>query len=258
MRQSREGRFHPIDGLRRQPRRRIRLSDPALRWGTSKSVRHCACMRMTLPFALPVLATVLLVAIPEREASGATPVLSNWVSVSLAHEEPILIRRGHGRHAARGRHGRARGHSHHRRFRAGHIRRAFRARSAGGLHELTGAAVVGSGPIFGSSVRMPEAQVPRRIASVSEFDSMADVNRSKALDCEVARTVVSGYAFSSVSPTNCSGPVYAFEATRANKTYAVRLSASTGEIVNVQKLPSEVLPGPSDRSSSIEPPLPVD
>lgn len=87
---------------------------------------------------------------------------------------------------------------------------------------------------------------------------MVDVNRLKALDCEMARTVVSGYAFSSVSPTNCSGPVYAFRANRADKTYAVRLSASTGEIMKVQKVPSEVLPRPSDDSSSIEPPLPVD
>jgi hypothetical protein len=103
---------------------------------------------------------------------------------------------------------------------------------------MAAAAAVETGPIFGSSVRLIETQVRHPVPSASEPHPAVDVERITVFDCEAARTVVNGYAFSSVSPTNCSGPVYAFQASRGDKTYAVLLSASTGEILKVQKLPT--------------------
>jgi hypothetical protein len=193
------------------------------------------------------MAGLSLLVIPDGEALGATPLISSWIGTALIDQDPILIRGGHGRHAARGRRGHVRGHSHHHRLRAGHVRRAFRSgsRSTGNSHEAATAASFGAGPIFGASIRTAEVQVPHQVASASEPIAGIDVNRIKALDCEAARRVVSGYAFSTVSPTSCSGPIYAFQASRADSTYAVLLSASSGEILKVQKLPGSAPSQPS-------------
>jgi len=148
------------------------------------------------------------------------------------------------------------------------------------------AAAIGSEPVFGSSLSWTEPAVLRPAGSVSQSDTPAEVDTHtpadvlsssispaslpadvdtrtpadvdtrtpaqghtrNALDCDRAREVVSEYAFSAVSPTNCSGPIYAFQASRGDTAYAVRLSASTGEITKVEK------PAPPDPATSAVPP----
>lgn len=60
---------------------------------------------------------------------------------------------------------------------------------------------------------------------------------SAGLTCDKASAVVSGYGFSSVTPSSCSGKVYAFNATRDGKAFAIKLDPRSGELTEVKKLP---------------------
>lgn len=60
---------------------------------------------------------------------------------------------------------------------------------------------------------------------------------ASGLSCEKATSVVSGYGFSSVTPSSCSGKVYAFNAQRDGKTFAIKLDPKSGELTEVKKLP---------------------
>jgi hypothetical protein len=60
---------------------------------------------------------------------------------------------------------------------------------------------------------------------------------ASGLSCEKATSVVTGYGFSSVTPSSCSGKVYAFNATRDGKAFAIKLNSANGELTEVKKLP---------------------
>jgi hypothetical protein len=60
---------------------------------------------------------------------------------------------------------------------------------------------------------------------------------ASTLSCEKATSVVTGYGFSSVTPSSCSGKVYAFNATRDGKSFAIKLDSANGELTEVKKLP---------------------
>jgi len=60
---------------------------------------------------------------------------------------------------------------------------------------------------------------------------------ASSLSCEKATSVVTGYGFSSVTPSSCSGKVYAFNATRDGKSFAIKLNSANGELTEVKKLP---------------------
>ena len=60
---------------------------------------------------------------------------------------------------------------------------------------------------------------------------------ASGLSCEKATSVVTGYGFSSVTPSSCSGKVYAFNATRDGKSFAIKLNSANGELTEVKKLP---------------------
>jgi hypothetical protein len=57
-----------------------------------------------------------------------------------------------------------------------------------------------------------------------------------ALSCDKATGIVSGYGFSSVKASDCEGQVYAFNAARAGKSYAIKLNAVSGELTEVRKI----------------------
>lgn len=57
------------------------------------------------------------------------------------------------------------------------------------------------------------------------------------LSCEKATSVVSGYGFSNVTPSSCKGKVYAFNAQRDGKSFAIKLDSASGELTDVKKLP---------------------
>jgi hypothetical protein len=57
------------------------------------------------------------------------------------------------------------------------------------------------------------------------------------ISCEQATAVVSGFGFSSVEAASCSGKVYAFNAKRDGKSFAIKLDSTSGELTEVKKLP---------------------
>jgi hypothetical protein len=60
---------------------------------------------------------------------------------------------------------------------------------------------------------------------------------ASGMSCDKAASVVSGYGFSSVTPSSCGGKVYAFNAQRDGKNFAVKLDPKSGELTEVKKLP---------------------
>jgi hypothetical protein len=57
-----------------------------------------------------------------------------------------------------------------------------------------------------------------------------------AISCDKAEKIVSGYGFTSVKPTTCTGQVFAFNATRSGKAYVIKLSSASGELTEVRKV----------------------
>jgi hypothetical protein len=53
--------------------------------------------------------------------------------------------------------------------------------------------------------------------------------------CEEARTIITKYAFDSVVAKSCAGEVYSFAARRSGNPYGVKISAVTGELIEVKK-----------------------
>jgi hypothetical protein len=56
------------------------------------------------------------------------------------------------------------------------------------------------------------------------------------MSCDKAEKIVSGYGFTSVKPTTCTGQVFAFNATRSGKAYVIKLSSASGELTEVKKV----------------------
>ena len=59
---------------------------------------------------------------------------------------------------------------------------------------------------------------------------------STAISCDKAEEIVSGYGFANVTPTICTGQVFAFNATRSGNTYVIKLSSANGELTAVNKV----------------------
>ena len=57
-----------------------------------------------------------------------------------------------------------------------------------------------------------------------------------AISCDNAEKIVSGYGFANVTPTTCTGQVFAFNATRSGKSYVIKLSSASGELTEVNKV----------------------
>ena len=57
------------------------------------------------------------------------------------------------------------------------------------------------------------------------------------LSCEKATEVVSGFGFSSVEASSCAGKLYAFNAKRNGKSFAIKLDPASGQLTEVKKLP---------------------
>ncbi|MDO8354345.1 MAG: hypothetical protein Q7T14_12855 [Aestuariivirga sp.] len=80
----------------------------------------------------------------------------------------------------------------------------------------------------------------KSVASV-EKKAVAPVEKKTAsaapgMSCDKAGQIVSGYGFTSVKPTTCTGQVFAFNATRSGKAYMIKLSSASGELTEVKKV----------------------
>jgi hypothetical protein len=58
----------------------------------------------------------------------------------------------------------------------------------------------------------------------------------KTIGCTAGAAVVTGYGFADVKPKVCTGTSYAYTAARAGKTYQIKLTAASGEIIDVKKM----------------------
>lgn len=88
--------------------------------------------------------------------------------------------------------------------------------------------------------RQPAASVPgaamKKTAAAKATTAESKPKSAAALSCDKATAIVTGYGFATVKAEDCQGQVYAFNATRDGKTYAIKLSARSGELTEVKKL----------------------
>jgi hypothetical protein len=82
-----------------------------------------------------------------------------------------------------------------------------------------------------------EKQKPQKNKAAAKPAEPKKAAAASGLSCEKATSVVTGYGFSSVQPSSCSGKVYAFNATRDGKSFAIKLDSASGELTEVKKLP---------------------
>lgn len=59
--------------------------------------------------------------------------------------------------------------------------------------------------------------------------------KAKSLSCDKASEIVSGYGFTSIKSTSCTGPVYAFNASRDGKPFSIKMNSASGELTEVKK-----------------------
>lgn len=83
----------------------------------------------------------------------------------------------------------------------------------------------------------PKKSASRPATQTEGQQKSKTASAASGLSCEKATSVVSGYGFSSVTPSSCSGKVYAFNAQRDGKSFAIKLDPKSGELTEVKKLP---------------------
>ena len=98
------------------------------------------------------------------------------------------------------------------------------------------------------SVSVPKPVIKKRVVTADkksvetvEKKAVASVEKKTApatagMSCDKAEKIVSGYGFTSVKPTACTGQVFAFNATRSGKAYVIKLSSASGELTEVKKV----------------------
>ncbi len=91
-------------------------------------------------------------------------------------------------------------------------------------------------------VAKPKLVIPRNVqtATLSKPDVTVKPKSkpvsSKTIGCTAGAAVVTGYGFGAVKPRACTGNTYAYTAARGGRNYEIKLTAATGEIVDVKKL----------------------
>jgi hypothetical protein len=83
---------------------------------------------------------------------------------------------------------------------------------------------------------------PPKSASAPSAEATATASATKAapigsgsVSCDKAQKLVQGYGFADVKPAVCTGKVFAFNAMRDGKPYAIKVDAATGELTEVKK-----------------------
>ena len=92
-----------------------------------------------------------------------------------------------------------------------------------------------------SIVKKPVETAEKKPVETVEKKAVASVEKktvpaTAGMSCDKAEKIVSGYGFTSVKPTTCTGQVFAFNATRSGKAYVIKLSSASGELTEVKKV----------------------
>lgn len=85
------------------------------------------------------------------------------------------------------------------------------------------------------------APAPKHSAAVVEKKAGSSGGKktasvATAISCDKAEKIVSSYGFGNVTPTTCTGQVFAFNATRSVNTYVIKLNSASGELTEVNKV----------------------
>jgi hypothetical protein len=85
------------------------------------------------------------------------------------------------------------------------------------------------------------APAPKPSGAVVEKKAVSSTGKktastATAMSCDTAEKIVSGFGFANVTPTTCTGQVFAFNATRSGKAYVIKLSSASGELTEVRKV----------------------
>ena len=76
---------------------------------------------------------------------------------------------------------------------------------------------------------------PKKKKAVSSTGKKT-ASTATAISCDKAEEIVSGYGFANVTPTTCTGQVFAFNATSSGKTYVIKLNSASGDLTEVNKV----------------------
>jgi len=100
---------------------------------------------------------------------------------------------------------------------------------------------VNAAPVTKPVVKKSVAAAEKKVVVTTEKRALASVETKAApatagMSCDKAEKIVSGYGFTSVKPTACTGQVFAFNATRSGKAYVIKLSSASGELTEVKKV----------------------
>ena len=92
-------------------------------------------------------------------------------------------------------------------------------------------------------IRIEVAKANKSVTPVQQPVPLAKPPRSKKprlaanqLSCNKAKSIVSGFGFSDVTPRTCTGNVYDFKAKRDGKPYSIKVSSLSGELKAVKKI----------------------
>ena len=93
---------------------------------------------------------------------------------------------------------------------------------------------------LGEAPDVPAAKKPlpaaKPSATTAEVPPPPKSAATAGLSCDKAGSIITGYGFSSVKPDSCKGKVYAFNATRDGRSFAIKVDAASGELTEVKKL----------------------
>jgi hypothetical protein len=96
-------------------------------------------------------------------------------------------------------------------------------------------------PVTKPVVKKSVAATEKKTVITTEKKSVVSAEKKSVptttgMSCDKAEKIVSGYGFTSVKPTTCTGQVFAFNATRSGKAYVIKLSSASGELTEVKKV----------------------
>jgi len=96
-------------------------------------------------------------------------------------------------------------------------------------------------PVTKPVVKKSVAATEKKTVITAEKKAVVSVEKktvpaTTGMSCDKAEKIVSGYGFTSVKPTTCTGQVFAFNATRSGKAYVIKLSSASGELTEVKKV----------------------
>ena len=79
------------------------------------------------------------------------------------------------------------------------------------------------------------APKPKKTTASDKTTAPTETTASASVSCDKAKSIVTGYGFSDIQTTSCSGSVYSFAANRGGKSFAVKVSALNGELTEVKR-----------------------